>query len=301
MFWRCDTWHLPLPAARTALARLVAMGFAETTVASRPGGGGELTLWGRGGRIAPEARMVLIQAGARRVGSDLHDEAVLLAAYAADAPVELAPGVRVVTTADAPRRRGLTLVIPPAPAFGDGRHPSTRIAARRMMALPLRGRRVLDLGCGTGVLGLLAWRRGADRVDFADLDPGSIRATRAACRLNGLDRPRIWRSDLLAGVRGSGYDLVIANLYADLCLPLLADPRLTALLPTGTLLLSGVAHRRRAAVERALRSAGFAVVYREQEARWWSLVATRPALSARRPARSQPGTRSRARRPETAR
>lgn len=272
MRWRCDTWHLTLPAARSALAALAAAGIAEATVASRPGGGAELCVWGRGGRLPAAARPLLGGLG-RPHATAIHDEAALLAAHAPDAPAELAPGV--IVDPRGRRGRGIRLHIPPAPAFGDGRHPSTRLAARAVLELDLAGTRVLDLGCGTGVLGLLARRRGAARVDFADIDPGSVRATRASCRLNGLPRPRVWRADLLDGVRGRGYDVVIGNLYADLCLRLLPDPRLAAALPAGTIVLSGIAHRRRAAVERALRGAGFAVIRREQEAWWWSLTAAR--------------------------
>jgi ribosomal protein L11 methylase PrmA len=275
MRWRCDTWHLPLRAARSALTALAALGHPEATVTSRPEGGGELLVWGRGGRL-PRAVSALLQATAgTRVSSVVHDEAVLLAAHAPDGPVELAPGVTVDPQGRIATRGRIVLRIPPAPAFGDGRHPSTRLAARQLVTMPLTGRRVLDLGCGTGVLGLLAWRRGATRVDFADIDPGSVRTTRAACRANGLPRPRVWAADLLDGVRGTGYDLLIGNLYADLCLRLLTDPRLSDVLPTGGVVLSGIAHRRRAAVERALVAAGFRVQAAEQEAWWWMLAAAR--------------------------
>lgn len=281
MRWRSRTWHLGTRAARAAMARLAAAGHAGAACSTRPDGGSELVLWVRGA-IPPDAAAILAELGAVAVDEAVHDEAVLMAAISPDGPVDLAPGVVIAPSAGAAARGSIRLHIPPAPAFGDGRHPSTRLAARALLGFDLAGCRALDLGCGTGVLGLLARARGAARVDFADIDLGSVRATRTACRRNGLARPRVWQADLLDGVRGTGYDLLIGNLYADLCLRLLADPRLEAVLPAGRIVLSGIAHRRRPAVERALRAAGFAEIARAQEAWWWS-------LSARRPARSRPG------------
>jgi ribosomal protein L11 methyltransferase len=271
--WRERAWILS-PTAATLWQQRLAPLAAGVTVASRSDGGADLTVWtcGRAGAaLAPLLRQLPAPAIDRR-----HRESALMAAYAPDGPCELAPGVWVSTT---PRQRlprgALRLVVPPAAAFGDGRHPSTRLAAAAMLRIDLRRRRVLDLGCGTGVLGVLAHRQGAARVDFADIDAGSVRSCRAVCRLNGLVRPRVWQADLLDGVAGQGYDVVLGNLYADLCLRLLADPRLAAVLPAGVLLLSGVADRRRAQVERALVRAGFVVTGRSSEAWWSSLTAER--------------------------
>ncbi len=64
----------------------------------------------------------------------------------------------------------LTLVIEPKMSFGTGHHHTTRLMIREMMQLELRGKRVLDMGCGTGVLGIYASRLGADRVVGVDID-----------------------------------------------------------------------------------------------------------------------------------
>jgi len=130
--------------------------------------------------------------------------------------------------------------------------------------------RVLDLGCGTGVLGVLASRWGASSVDFADLDPDAVRATRASCRLNGVSPGAILRSDLLLRIRAR-YDVVLGNLYADLVLRLASDPRLGRSCRIGTLILSGIHRQRLITVRASVRAAGFAIQAEARDGQWHGL------------------------------
>lgn len=267
---------LPASAEGAVAAALAALGFTSYALATRDDGRLDLELYGLGGVPAAVTR-ALAALGAGRAQVERRDERSLLAAHAADRPCLIAPGVWVDpgrTLTETPRR--LVLHIPPAAAFGDGHHPSTRLAARLLPRTRPAGKRVLDLGCGTGVLGLLAWRRGADEVVFSDIDEGSVRATRAACRANGLRGARVVASDLLARVPlGRPYELVIANLYADVVLDLLADDRLDRALPRGALVLSGIASKRRPAVVAALTRYGFAVATTLTEAWWCGMLCRR--------------------------
>jgi ribosomal protein L11 methylase PrmA len=271
--WRERAWSLPEARARILAQRLTDAGSTGATVASGASGA-ELTLWTQGRDAAAVAAILATLPAPSH--DHRHDEAALLATHAPGGPCELADGWWIDPSGRSRLPRGVRrLIVPPLPAFGDGRHPSTRLAARALLSLDIAGQTVLDLGCGTGVLGLMARLRGARRVDLTDIDPASVRAARAVFARNRQPRPRAWQADLLDGVRGSGYGLVIGNLYADLCQRLLADPRLGEVLPSGTLLLSGIAERRRPLVERALRRAGFAITARADEAWWWTLTATR--------------------------
>jgi len=142
------------------------------------------------------------------------------------------------------------------------------MAASLLLTMDLRGRRVFDLGCGTGVLGLIARHRGASAVGFSDIDDGSVRTTRETCVLNGYPQAVVLASDLLAAVPAQPVDVLVANLYADLLLLVAADERLHGILPRGTLIVSGVAETKRPMVAAAFTAMGFTLRDERHEA-WW--------------------------------
>jgi ribosomal protein L11 methyltransferase len=123
-------------------------------------------------------------------------------------------------------------------AFGTGTHPTTRMCLRWLAALPPLGQtRVLDYGCGSGILAIAAALCGAGDVDAVDIDPAAIEATsdnalRNAVRLN-VGAP---------GLAQGRYDLILANILATplkLLAPLLAGH----LGPGATLVLAGILER----------------------------------------------------------
>lgn len=253
-----------------ALTRaFAAAGFTAYVFSTRSDGRLDLELYGVGG-VFPDAVIAALavlglEVQERRQAS----ERELLANVLDGEPCELCPGVWIDPQGTMPRTGDrLVLHIPPSPAFGDGHHPSTRMAASLLMTMDLGGRRVLDLGCGTGVLGLIAHRRGAAHVVFSDIDEGSVRTTRETCALNGCAQAEVVASDLLAGVPARAVDVVVANLYADLLLLVANDERLAAILPQGTLIVSGVAETKRPLVEAAFTELGFSVCDERREA-WW--------------------------------
>lgn len=275
MRWREWRWLLPAATATAAAERLSAVGHHLHAVASA-GPDAELSVYAAGGRLGTAARAAIAPLGRAAAIAD-HDEAALMAACQPGAAVELTPGVWIDPTGRSRLPRGATrIVIPPAPAFGDGRHPTTRLSAGLLAGLDLAGRSVLDLGCGTGALGLLARARGARRVDFADYDAHAVRTARAVCRRNGYPGARVRRGDLLDAIPGGWtYDVVVGNLYADLVLRVAADPRLSTVAAGGVLVLSGIAERREREVRAALRSAGWRIAERRSEAWWLGLRAER--------------------------
>jgi ribosomal protein L11 methylase PrmA len=250
-------------------AAFAAAGFTAHAFSTRTDGRLDLELYGANGEFPDGVIATLALLGLETGEVRRASERELLANVLDGEPCELCPGVWIDPQGNMPPDAGrVVLHIPPSPAFGDGHHPSTRMAAVLLMAMDLRGKRVLDLGCGTGVLGLIAHRRGATSLVFSDVDDGSVRSTRASCRLNGCVPAAVLASDLLAEIPAHPVDVVVANLYADLLLLVAEDPRLSAILPHGTLLVSGVAQDKRAVVEAAFIRQGFTVIAAREEA-WW--------------------------------
>jgi len=138
------------------------------------------------------------------------------------------------------RRRGLIeIVIDPAQAFGTGAHPTTRLCLELLLSLEADGRaggRLLDIGCGSGVLAIAAAQLGWDPVVGVDHDPESVAATRANAAVNGA--PVDARLLDLRRDEVPYAPTVTANLLA----PLLQDLAVKLTDPPARLLASGLLH-----------------------------------------------------------
>lgn len=123
-------------------------------------------------------------------------------------------------------------------AFGSGEHETTLSCLEELENLaPLDGARVLDLGCGTGILAIAAALLGANPVTAVDIDPKAVEVTQENTRLNGI------KMDIRLGsieAAPGPFHLIMANIHGDILMAL-APQMVGKLLPGGTLLLSGVA------------------------------------------------------------
>jgi ribosomal protein L11 methyltransferase len=110
-------------------------------------------------------------------------------------------------------RRDLAEVVEldPGGGFGTGEHPSTRLVVEELAGRITGGERVLDVGCGSGVLGLCALRLGASSMVGVDIDPHAIEATRRNAALNGFER-RVEATPAPLGEIGGVFDVVVANI-----------------------------------------------------------------------------------------
>ncbi len=172
----------------------------------------------------------------------------------------------------------LVLALDPGMAFGTGLHPTTRLCLAALEQAADRGEvagaRVLDVGCGSGILAIAAVRLGAEHVLGLDIDPIAVEATRANARRNRLARRIAARVGSLPSGE-SGHDLILANLVASVLIAL-AAALLDELRPGGVLLASGIFADREAAVVEALLSAGLEPFERAVEGDWVALTACRP-------------------------
>jgi ribosomal protein L11 methyltransferase len=167
--------------------------------------------------------------------------------------------------------RAVEVIVDPGRAFGSGAHPSTRLALAALVQLVQGGERVLDVGCGSGVLALAALALGGAEAVGVDIDPAAREATTANAARNGMgDRLAVTDSIArAAGPTGGRYPLVVANLLLP-DLVSLAPEIATAVHEHGALVVSGVLEGQRAELEQAF--AGASVVAAAGEDGWLALT-----------------------------
>lgn len=139
-------------------------------------------------------------------------------------------------TWDAPSDDLINIAIDPALAFGTGHHPTTASSLRAISKYVESGSDVLDVGCGSGILGIAAMKLGA-KVDACDTDPISVENSIVNAKLNGLEFANIWEGS--SSLVNKQYDVVVANIVADV-LTFIASDLKKALKSEGILVLSGI-------------------------------------------------------------
>lgn len=139
-----------------------------------------------------------------------------------------------------PNPCGLPIVLGKKGAFGSGEHETTASCLELMPAIPgINGSCALDLGSGTGILALAAARLGAATVVAVDLEEAAAVSCQENVAFNGLEDRVTTVCGELASVGIQQFDLILANIYADILLPL-ADQLVGMTRSGGHLLLSGV-------------------------------------------------------------
>ncbi len=178
----------------------------------------------------------------------------------------------------------VVLALDPGMAFGTGLHPTTRLCLAQLERLAdegvVAGARVLDVGCGSGILAIAAAKLGAGEVLAVDPDPIAVEATTANARRNRLSGVVKARRGTLA-VSDPPFDLVLANLIASLLVDLAGElfsatrAGSPARQSGGRLVCSGIFIDREPEVRRALLASGYRVVGRSTEGDWVALVTSR--------------------------
>lgn len=171
-------------------------------------------------------------------------------------PVEVGDFVGIRADFHAPFvEKRFDMVINPKMAFGTGHHETTHMMVQLMEALPLEGRRVLDFGCGTGILAILARKLGASYVDAVDIEWPSYENTIENAARNEVTGIGVYHGTL-SDIEARGFDVILANINRNVILESLHDLR-AMLVAGGDLLVSGFLSQDRELLEAAALAAGF--------------------------------------------
>lgn len=194
-------------------------------------------------------------------------------------PIEVGEKLVVVPEwEDIPDDGRTALRLDPGLIFGTGSHATTRMCLAALEKYAGEGKTFLDLGCGSGILGIGALVLGSARCVGCDIDPKApdVAASNAALNGIGSDRFKVYAGNILsdASLRhmlGSGYDAVLANIVSDVIIPLSALVR-EFMKPGAVFITSGIIDGRQDEVRAALEGNGFEVVEHRNEEEWHCFV-----------------------------
>ena len=174
----------------------------------------------------------------------------------------------------------MVIHIDPGTAFGTGMHETTQLCIRALRKYTKKDALVLDVGCGSGILGMLALKFGAGHSVGTDLDPCAIDATHENMEVNGIDKAQY---EVMIGniiddkavqdqVGYEKYDIVAANILADVLVPL-TPVIVHQMKPGAVYITSGIIDDKEEVVVEAVKAAGLTVLEVNHQGEWVSVVA----------------------------
>ncbi len=177
--------------------------------------------------------------------------------------------------------KGKTLIeIDPGSSFGTGKHETTQLCIRELQKYITSDSQVLDVGCGSGILSIVALKLGASHVTGTDVDVNCMTSTAENFEVNHLlpQDGSFYAGDLTTDqalrdeVGYHKYDVVVANILADIIIPM-ADALYGTVKEDGILITSGIIDFKEEAVKNALLAAGFEIVSVGHQGEWVSVTA----------------------------
>ena len=178
--------------------------------------------------------------------------------------------------------RRVPLYLNPGLTFGTGSHPTTQLCLELLEDVVAEGDKVLDLGCGSGILGIAALGLGASHVIGVDIDPKAVDVAYENAAMNGIGRDRLTvlagnvlgDPKLAAKLEPGKNRVVLANIVADVIIPLSAVAG-SFMTENGVFLTSGIIDTRADEVQAAIEANGFVIRQRLERAGWCAFRAER--------------------------
>ena len=178
----------------------------------------------------------------------------------------------------------MVIHIDPGTAFGTGMHETTQLCIRALKKYVTSETEILDVGCGSGILGMLALKFGAKHSLGTDLDPCAIDATHENMEVNGIrkDQYEVMIGNIIDdkavqdAVGYEKYDIVAANILADVLVPL-TPVIIHQMKPGAVYITSGIIEDKEQVVVEAVKAAGLAVLEVNHQGEWVSVVARKNA------------------------
>lgn len=162
------------------------------------------------------------------------------------------------------------IIINPKMAFGTGHHATTYMMIEHMQDLSIRGAKVLDYGCGTGILAILAAQLGAENIEAVDIELASYENTLENAKINDISVIHTIHGTL-ADVAATGFDLILANINRNVILDSL--PSLySKLIKNGKLIVSGFIKKDEQLLLQASEKQGFSPLKTKNKDNWISIV-----------------------------
>ena len=194
-------------------------------------------------------------------------------------PMEIGDRLLVIPEWEQADTRGrVPLILNPGLTFGTGSHATTRLCLTALEQRIRGGERVLDLGCGSGILSIAALKLGAAHAFACDIDEKCLDVAYENAALNGIGRDvytvrtgNILTDGGLQKEIGTGYDVVLANIVADVIIALAPAVR-PLLKPEGVFICSGIIDDRAVETADKLRQAGLAILESRESEGWFSYV-----------------------------
>ena len=164
----------------------------------------------------------------------------------------------------------IVISIDPSMAFGTGQHESTSNCICLMQELDLTNKDILDLGCGSGILGICALKLGANSCEFVDIDENAIKVCKDNCKLNKIKNANFIVSDNIRNFNKK-FEVIFANLTVDI-LKFYAEQISNVIIKNGYIVMSGIIDSRENEIINVFESLKFKIIKHIQKGDWHSYI-----------------------------